>query len=368
MSMQGIDTILQHLANASGALERSSRPGIKEVKEAAGSAKIAADLLKASEVFLSNGIYVICDEPAGAYVDPAAHRIEMPEVREELVAEETPAALPPLPDLLGDFDQLHPEAQADRFSGELAALGEQDPEGSNNEEWDGAWIEAFNESRLDTYARLSFALDHRQPLSMAFPSDDEMRSWREQFAQPMPALPDDLVRFDTWDEADAADEFSRRLDALDDRQEEALRGQDANFAPWDAAWDQDRKDTFTRLLVAEARQDVSNVMLLPTDAERDEWLAQFAPVAVAGTIELVEEAAVLNEDTHQEEARFEAMLDQLEELGVEQSALKRKNWKKAHKAWHLLFAENSGAALATLEQVLADTVTTWEVPEERKVS
>ena len=38
MAMQGIDTILAALANASGALERTARPGIKEFKEAAAAA------------------------------------------------------------------------------------------------------------------------------------------------------------------------------------------------------------------------------------------------------------------------------------------------------------------------------------------
>ena len=360
MSMQGIDTILQHLANASGALERSSRPGIKEVKEAAGSAKIAADLLKASEVFLSNGIYVICDEPAGAYVDPASHKIEMPEIREELVAE-----LLPLPDLLGDFCQLHPELQLDHFDAlteKLWASVEHGPEDDDPaSEWSTPWWDAFNLDRPTAYVRLVYALQHRQPASTAYPTDEEMATWRAQFAQPLPPLPEELGLFATWDEADQLEEFDRRLEDL-------AEGLDAHvYPPWEQAWEADRLDAFTRLLVAEAREP--KTFAVPTDEERDAWLAWFAPAPEAAPEELpVEEVPAPPTDAMQLELRFEAMLDQLEELGVEGAGLKRKNWKKAHKAWHLAFAGDAQVALASLEKVLAGDVISWEVPAGKEVA
>ena len=91
-------------------------------------------------------------------------------------------------------------------------------------------------------------------------------------------FPEELALFDTWDEDNAQEIFSNRLDALDDRQEESRRGVDVGFEPWDSLWDENHKDAFTRLLVAEAREVPS--LALPTEAERDAWLAQFAPVEV----------------------------------------------------------------------------------------
>jgi len=280
MAMMGIDTILQHLANASGALERTSRPGIKEVKEAAGSAKIAADLLKASEVFLSNGIYVICDEPACAYVDPAAHKIEMPEV---------------------------------------------------------AHIE------LDVPAEL-------------------------------PQLPEELALFPTWDEAEQLEEFDRRLNALADLVPEHI------YPPWEQAWDADALDAFTRLLAAEAREPKS--FTVPTDEERDAWLAKFAPApeqdptpccdfcgqtavhaddcAFSGAVgeAPAEEPSASPKATL---AEFQADLDRLEEAGVEQG-LKRKDWKKANKAWWVAYDQDADATFAKLRGLLDRQGCAWEIP------
>ena len=141
MAMQGIDTILTALANASGALERTARPGIKEFKEAASSAKLAAELLKAGETFLNNGIYVICDEPAGKYVDPAEHKIEMPEV----VAEDPVPQLPPLPAELAEFDTWAEDDAATTFCKRTEALADKvDPEKqleSALDPWDALWEE-----------------------------------------------------------------------------------------------------------------------------------------------------------------------------------------------------------------------------------
>lgn len=347
MAMQGIDTILQHLANASGALERSSRPGIKEVKEAAGSAKIAADLLKASETFLSNGIYVICDEPAGAYVDPAEHRIEMPEATLVGIEPDLPVVLLPLPDLLGNFAQIHEEAQAAAFEDHLQMLwGKTEHSAEDDDpasEWLLPWKKAFDENRLDTFARLVFALDHRLPVVCDFPTDEEMTTWRAGYAAPLPTLPEEIGLFPTWDETDQLEEFDRRLNALADLVPEHI------YPPWEQAWDADHLDAFTRLLAAEAREPKS--FDVPTDEERAVWLAQFAPAPEAQAEPTMDPLEV-----------FQALLDKLEEAGVKESCLKRKNWKKAERAWRDAFLLDTPGTIALLEVSLAKSVITWEVP------
>ena len=213
MAMQGIDTILTALANASGALERTARPGIKEFKEAAGAAKLAAELLKAGETFLNNGIYVICDEPAGKYVDPVEHKIEMPEV----VAEEAAPQLPP--------------------------------------------------------------------------------------------LPAELAEFDTWAEDDAATTFSKRTEALADKVDPNKELESA-LDPWDALWEADHKNAFVKLLVAEARETPS--IEIPTDEERDTWLAGFAapeaPARAPMTPEEIEAYRALDYDA-QEQAEEDLLFE-----------------------------------------------------------
>jgi hypothetical protein len=104
-------------------------------------------------------------------------------------------------------------------------------------------------------------------------------------AATLPPLPDELVQFDTWDDQDAEDTFSSRLYALESRQSPNPK----SFLPWDRLWQSNPKDAFTRLLVAEAREEVSDHMLLPTEAERDEWLSGFAPAPPRNIQDLVQE-------------------------------------------------------------------------------
>jgi hypothetical protein len=269
MSMQGIDTILTALANASGALERTARPGIKEFKEAAASAKLAADLLKAGETFLSNGIYVICDEPAGPLVDPAAHKIEMPEVTHIELDEPAPA-----PELL-----------------------------------------------------------------------------------PLPA---ELAEFDTWEEDDAASTYSERTEALADVVDPEKK-LDSALDPWDALWDVDHKDAFTKLLVAEARE--VKTIDIPTDEERDAWLAQFASAPEEVAPEVDEEAQALAND-----ALFEQKLAELEEAGVKESKLKRKHWKAAQQLWMDARQADPAKALDKLLLALTRPHVTWDIPTDDQAS
>ena len=277
MAMQGIDTILQHLANASGALERSARPGIKEVKEAAGSAKIAADLLKASETFLQNGIYVICDEPASAYVDPAAHKIEMPEVTHIELDETAPVELPPMPDLFIDgFKDETPEDQKVAFESAL-----EDLDGAGLEklpdvnEWEDApWWAAFDLDPIAAWLKLMFAIHHREAFSFEVPTDEEFATWRAGFTP------------------DAA------MEAPQEQAEEA------------------------------------------------------------------EEAEVLVQDSKAGLAEFQKLLDKLEEAGTEEG-LKRKDWKKANKAWWVAQDLDPLGTFSKLEAALAAPTISWAVPADK---
>jgi len=93
--------------------------------------------------------------------------------------------LPQMPDLLGDFQALHPVMRSKRFDEHLTELGNQDV--TIDGEWeDQPWLEAFNEDPIQTYGRLQFALNHRQPVSVTYPTDEEMAAWTAQFA---PAAP-----------------------------------------------------------------------------------------------------------------------------------------------------------------------------------
>jgi hypothetical protein len=360
MAMQGIDTILQHLANASGALERTARPGIKEVKEAAGSAKIAADLLKASETFLSNGIYVICDEPAGAYVDPAEHRIEMLELTG--VEPDLPAELLPLPDLLGDFAQLHETAQAAAFEDHLQTLWGKTEHGTEDDdpasEWSNPWRAAFTESRLDAFARLTFALDHRLPITTAFPTDEEMATWRAGFAAPPAPMPDLLLDgFMAANDVERKVAFESALEDLDGRGLEVNPDDSSDWpdAPWWAVYDLNPARAWNLLQFAIHHREPF-AFAVPTDEEFAAWQAQFAPVP--------ELPAVLGSDALEV---FQALLDKLEEAGVKEagvkeSCLKRKNWKKAERAWRNALALDTPGTIALLEGALTKSVITWEVP------
>lgn len=248
MAMQGIDTILQHLANASTALERTARPGIKEVKEAAGSAKIAADLLKASETFLANGIYVICDEPASAYVDPAFHTIEMPVVVDEL---------PPMPDLFDtDFTGFNAEGQTAAFESALEDLEKKGFEVLPDvTDWDcSPWWTAFDSDRLTAWQKLMFSIHYREPFLFEVPTDDEFATWRAGFAVDAPEASE------TDSPKCGLAEFQKMLDQLEEAGvEQGLKRKDWKKAnkTWWAAQGTDPLGAFSKLEAALAATTIS---------------------------------------------------------------------------------------------------------------
>jgi len=148
------------------------------------------------------------------------------------------------------------------------------------------------------------------------------------FDAPVPEPPDPtpqeiLEAWEHWDEDEQTDEFSARLERLDERQEKSLRGDEQAFLAWETAWDIMRKDTFTRLLVAEDREPVS--MVIPTDEERDTWTAANlqAPDPWAEFASWTPEA---------QDIAFDDLKSRLVDIGLE-SEMALADWKKHGKAW-----------------------------------
>ena len=102
-------------------------------------------------------------------------------------------------------------------------------------------------------------------------------------AAPLPALPDELLQFDTWDDQDLEDAFHSRLESLLEKVKAAKVKIEKGWQyPWYTAFERDRRDGFTRLLVAEVRKTPS--MALTTDQERDAWLAQHQAAPKPGSL------------------------------------------------------------------------------------
>lgn len=114
------------------------------------------------------------------------------------------------------------------------------------------------------------------------PSEQDRVDWNGTPRPAPPAapalkpLPEELGLWANWSDEDRGDEFTRRLAALCNGTSEE---EDCDYGPWDLAWDTNPKDAFTRLLVAEAREPMT--FTLPTDEERDAWLAAHTPAPVA---------------------------------------------------------------------------------------
>lgn len=259
MTMNALDTALVQLAEASNALERQA-PTIKDVEGAEKAAKAASEIIAAARKLMGYGIYTVCDEPAGAYLDVAEHKIEMPEL---------PGELPPCPALFeDDFLEDTPKGQHTAFGSLLEDLDNKVWEKLPDlTDWDSTpWWEAFDADRLLAWKKLQFTTHHREPFAYDVPSDEAFAAWR------------------------------------------------AGFAP---------------------------------DPE---------PSAV------VEEAEVLAQDAKAGLGEFQQLLDELEELGVI-AGLKRKDWKKAHKAWWSAFDADQLGTFSKLQALVdSNNVASWAIP------
>lgn len=140
----------------------------------------------------------------------------------------------------------------------------------------------------------------------------------EQAPAELPPLPDDLLAFDTWDDTEQTNEFERRLEALRQHFAEDV---ELDWEPWENLMygeEVNRKDAFTRLLVAEAREPKS--WDVPTDEERDAWLAQFAPAAVPmpGSADLLNSWEGWTEE--ERKAQFDLHIETLTSLHAKQNS------------------------------------------------
>jgi len=352
MSMNALDTALTKLAAASTAIEYTARPGLKDVEEAKKQAKAAAEILDSAHKLMSYGVYTVADAPA----DPGPALFDKyggPAVIVAEIIEEKEIPLLPMPDLLGDFDQLPGEEQHRAFLDKRNALYEAGCEGvaaSWYIDWDAAW----EDSRLDTFARAVYALEHRQPVSCLFPTDEEMSTWRGQFAQPepLPPLPDDLAMFAALDDTERLSLFEARLDKL---AEGIPSGEMVDWDPWDFAWDTDSNDAWIRVLVAEGREQLS--FTLPTDEERDAWLARYQPPAQPEP-----------EPEESLDEAFNRYLLELEDAGVNEAGLTRKSWKKAESTWREAFGTDEDGTLKRLLWRLHKPGITWELPTDEEMA
>ena len=186
-------------------------------------------------------------------------------------------------------------------------------------------------------------------VKFADPADYKIEMPEVQAPGTLPDLLGDFADLSPDDQTAKFDEVLSFLGHLDSSITTATWNDDE----WAAAFAEDRASAYMKLVYA-LEHRVPTSVAVPTNEEMDTWTAQFDPT--------VAEAEEAPEDPRQVMARFEAMLDQLEDMGVEQAGLMHKHWKKARKAWVLFFSGDAAAALALLEQVLAAPVTSWEVP------
>ncbi len=169
----------------------------------------------------------------------------------------------------------------------------------------------------------------------------------------LPARPEELALFPTWDESQQVEEFDRRLEALAEGLKEHV------YPPWEAVWDADPLDAFTRLLVAEARE--VKTFEVPTDEERDAWLARFAPAPESEPEPEPGKAAAIAEALGQDQM-FAQLMDKLETDGIKESCLKPSKWKKAAKAWNEAYKADRSGTLAKLQRACNAIVITWDIP------
>jgi hypothetical protein len=145
--------------------------------------------------------------------------------------------LPPLPDLLGDFQAQHPAMRDKRWNEGMDKLFESVD--VTDTEWDSPWEHAYTEDPVQAFARLTYALEHRQPASTAYPTDEEMADWTAQFA---PAAP----------QFDAAEFFASKLRELEEaghsEGSQKLKGWKTAEKAWKAEFKADPEAATNKLL------------------------------------------------------------------------------------------------------------------------
>ena len=156
--------------------------------------------------------------------------------------------------------------------------------------------------------------------------------------------------------------FESALEDLDGRGLEVNPDDSSDWpdAPWWEAFDADASAAWQKLQFAIHHREPF-AFTVPTDEEFSTWCAKFAPAAQEGTIQ---EEAAPEADPKAGLREFQDLLDRLEEAGVE-SGLRRKDWKKAHKAWWHAFDLNTLGTFSKVQALLTfPQVTSWDVPED----
>lgn len=194
--MNALDTALQHLAAAASALEHTSQPTLKDIKESRDKAKAAHEILDASTKLLGYGIYTVTSEPGAdtplfsADGQPAAG-VHTPEPTPAAVQLQTLGCidvevLPPHPlDAVDVDDILAQDAAFDDLLNKLENAGVE--EGLKIKAWKKAkeaWTKAWDlaaetdgdelPALKEVYDLAVFALEVRKPISWAIPTEKEV--------------------------------------------------------------------------------------------------------------------------------------------------------------------------------------------------
>lgn len=194
--MNALDTALQHLAAAASALEHTSQPTLKDIKESRDKAKAAHEILDASTKLLGYGIYTVTQEPGAdtplfqADGQPAAG-VHTPEPTPEPKSLLTLGCidvevLPPHPlDKVDPNDVVAQDAAFDDLLNKLENAGLD--EGLKlkawkkaKEAWTKLWTTAAETdgdelpALKEAYDLAVFALEVRKPISWAIPSEQEV--------------------------------------------------------------------------------------------------------------------------------------------------------------------------------------------------
>lgn len=145
--------------------------------------------------------------------------------------------LPPLPDLLGDFQALDESMREKRWNEGMDKLFELVE--VTDTEWDSLWEHAYSEDPVQAFARLTYALEHRQPASVAYPTDEEMAKFTARFA---PAAP----------QFDQAEFFASKLRELEEaghsEGSQKLKGWKKAEKAWRAEFEADPEAATNKLL------------------------------------------------------------------------------------------------------------------------
>lgn len=218
-----LDSALVKLYASISALEHHA-PTTADVETAKDSAKAAGKILEAAFVLMSCGVYTVAAAPSDKFEDPNEYKIEIPEVREEIVAE--PAALLPMPDLfLAGFLDATPDEQK----------------------------VAYDLGPARAWNLLQFAIHHREPFAFTLPTDEEFSTWCAQFVPvetPEDVTPEHLVNWAGWEADEQLRQFEALLQLLEDAGvEEGRRRKDWKKAvrPWQDLFVHDRQLAWDKL-------------------------------------------------------------------------------------------------------------------------